>query len=244
MELYIIRHGQSANNALPDDTGRVHDPALTALGQRQAEALADHLLQGINPDPVITSPHTGQTQPNRRSGYGISHLYTSAMYRSLQTSAPIARALGLAPQVWVDIHENGGIYLDHEERGRVGYPGKTRAEILSEFAGYVLPAEITDLGWWNKDYEELTACQIRAAKVARQLREWGFGQYAGERVAMVTHGTFIDTLLKALLNQGDANGHYHWHYNTGVTRLDFVRQDFIVVRYINRIDHLPPDLIS
>jgi len=33
MELYIIRHGQSANNALIDQhINRVDDPSLTAIG--------------------------------------------------------------------------------------------------------------------------------------------------------------------------------------------------------------------
>ncbi len=39
MRLLLIRHAQSANNALPEHL-RVEDPALTALGHRQAQALA------------------------------------------------------------------------------------------------------------------------------------------------------------------------------------------------------------
>ncbi len=41
MQLYIIRHGQSFNNALWDRTGggngRLPDPHLTEIGQQQAE---------------------------------------------------------------------------------------------------------------------------------------------------------------------------------------------------------------
>lgn len=245
MELYLIRHGQSANNALPDDNGRVHDPPLTALGQQQAAAVAQYVKNAIQPDPIIASPQTGQTQPLRQVGYGITHLYSSAMYRALQTAAPIGQALGITPQVWVDIHEHGGIYLDHADgRGKVGFPGKTRTEILAEFADYILPENLTEQGWWNQGYEELAACQLRAVQVAKQLREWAVGIHQDARVALVTHGTFMDNLIKALLNYGQANGHFHWHYNTAITRLDFVREDFTVVRYINRIEHLTPELVS
>jgi broad specificity phosphatase PhoE len=44
MQLYFIRHGQSANNRLWDttssDEGRVEDPELTDAGQQQAKLVA------------------------------------------------------------------------------------------------------------------------------------------------------------------------------------------------------------
>ena len=44
MRFYFIRHGQSENNALWDQTGsnsgRNYDPELTAIGREQAERLA------------------------------------------------------------------------------------------------------------------------------------------------------------------------------------------------------------
>ena len=39
--LYLVRHGESANNALPNHQ-RVADPSLTELGQKQAHNLAAH----------------------------------------------------------------------------------------------------------------------------------------------------------------------------------------------------------
>ena len=58
--------------------------------------------------------------------------------------------LDLAPEIWVDIHENGGIYLDHgDERGKVGYPGQTRAEIAARFPTIIAPKEVGENGWWK-----------------------------------------------------------------------------------------------
>ena len=46
------------------------------------------------------------------------------MRRTLLTAQPASRALGLRPEIWLDIHEHGGIYLDHgEPAGKVSYPG-------------------------------------------------------------------------------------------------------------------------
>lgn len=44
MELYIIRHGQSQNNAIGNDTNRTMDPLLTELGKQQAEKLSEYLV--------------------------------------------------------------------------------------------------------------------------------------------------------------------------------------------------------
>lgn len=243
MELYIIRHGQSANNALEDETQRTYDPPLTALGQRQAEYLADYLFDGGNRDPAF-NPEAEIARNGDQRGFGFDHLYCSAMHRALQTAAPVAHALDLAPEVWLDIHEQGGIYLD-EPAGRVGYPGKGRREILSEFPAYILPATITDAGWWGieRGYESLHEGAGRAIKVAIELRRRALNQDKDARIALITHGTFIDLLIKALLGQLPNRQFYFSHYNTGITRIDF-RGERLVLRCVNRTEHLPRELLS
>ncbi len=241
MELYIIRHAQSVNNALTDQRDRVKDPALTELGEKQAEIVAKHLIDGINPEYVKGSSPEATGSQNRR-GYGLTRLYCSAMYRALQTAQPIGEALGLRPEVWVDIHEHGGIFLDHgEPEGPVGYPGKSRSEILAEFPNYQLPDTVTEEGWWWGGYEEWPMCHGRAIKVARQLHRWAEGE---ERIGMVSHGGFIDALLKALFNHLPDPRLFFYHYNTAITRIDFRHDGRLGIRCLNRIDHLPAELIS
>jgi 2,3-bisphosphoglycerate-dependent phosphoglycerate mutase/probable phosphoglycerate mutase len=166
------------------------------------------------------------------------------MHRSLLTAKPIAKALGLAPEVWIDIHEHGGIFLDHGgHRGVIGYPGRTRSEIMAEFPDYVLSNDITEAGWWacERGMEDWPSCMGRAIKVATTLREWAA---SGRNVAIITHGGFMNVLLKALTNQLPANHVYYHHFNTAITRVDFRSDGAINLRYVNRFDHLPPDLIS
>lgn len=242
MELYIIRHGQSTNNALEDATKRVVDAPLTELGKQQAELLAAYLADGRNRD-LWVDPATGYSRPDQDKGVGITHLYCSAMYRSLQTAQPIGRALGIRPEVWIDIHEQGGIYLEQPD-GIVGFPGKTRSEIQTEFPDYVLPDAISDVGWWKQDIgqESLHTAQGRAIKVVGELRRRASSE---ERIAIVSHGTFIDALLKALFNQLPSRQFYYLHYNTAITRIDFSGdKDRLLVRYVNRTAHLRNDLVS
>ena len=236
MELYIIRHGQSSNNALEDIRDRVCDPPLTELGKQQAQIVAQHLATGVRLAPW-------EENVGDQCGYGITQLYCSPMQRALHTAQYIGQTLGLAPRVWVDIHERGGIFLDHgDDGGVVGYPGKTRAEILAEFPNYVLPESITERGWWHQPGEEdLAAFHERAARVAERLREWAGSD---EQIAMVSHGGFINCLLKALFNQLPGQDFYYHHLNTAISCIAFGSDGRLEVEYVNRVSHLPVELAS
>ncbi len=237
MQLYLIRHAQSTNNALADERYRVSDPPLTQLGERQSEILARHLTDGRELEPS-TSTGNNHHQP----GYGITRLYCSPMWRALQTAYFIGQALGLATEVWIDLHEKGGIYLDHEDgRGPVGYPGRTRREMRAAFPDYVLPEGITEHGWWNRAYEDWPACHERAIQVAGELHRW---PPSDERIVLVSHGGFMDALLKALFKQSPDRHLFYYHYNTAVSRVDLQSDGNLGVQYLNRVSHLPLELIS
>lgn len=252
MQLYLIRHGQSTNNVSmardPDD--RVVDAPLTELGWEQARRAAQHLATTRNIDSAVEQ-HYGFPSPTPQVGAGFTHIYCSPMHRTLQTARPIADAFGLKPQVWVETHEHGGQHLRIDGVVR-GFPGKTRAEVAEEFPDYGLPVELTDAGWWRVEdgEEDIYGCFTRAMRVANKLHDRAAtlrNRGEVESLALVTHGTFMDALLKALFNQlpaSPANTAYYTHYNTGITRLDFMPTGVPKIRYLNRVDHLTPELVS
>lgn len=230
MRLYLIRHAESENNVLTEETfhRRKVDPDLTALGYQQRDLLARHIGAGL--DTV------GQ-------GYEIDRLYTSAMYRSLLTTAPLSDTLGLAPMVWPDLHEKGGMFL--EQNGAVsGFSGMSRSAILDKFPGYQLPKDVTDRGWYEATIgrEPETRSFYRAIKVARELRQRGASD---EVIALVSHAGFLDVLLKAIFDQLPSHPHTmrYFHGNTAITRINFDGQH-PTLHYMNRIDHLPAELRS
>ncbi len=236
MELYIVRHGQSSNNALDDPRNRVCDPPLTELGKQQAQVVAQHLATGLRLAPW-------KEKISGQRGYGITQLYCSPMQRALHTTQYIGQALDLAPQVWVDVHEYGGIFLDHGENGSVlGYPGKTRAEILTEFPNYVLPESITGKGWWRQQgMEDEVALHKRAARVAETLRRWAVSD---EQIAIVSHGGFVDCLLKTLFSQLPGQDFFYYHLNTAISWITFREAGRLDIEYLNRVNHLPVELVS
>lgn len=248
MRLLIIRHAESSNNALAGTNDyneymqkRSADPVITELGQQQAERLAQHLLG--NGTPASDAP------PEGKGAYGITHLYCSAMLRTLQTVAPTAKALGLNPRIWIDIHEHGGMFVGNPRTGEnmVFDPGLTREAILRDYPGFEIPDAITEKGWWNGGYEDMPSCYARAIRVARDLRRRAAEEIKEDVqsvVAMVSHGTFIDSLIKALFNQIPAGQHYYFHNNTAITRIDFAENGSLFMRYQNRTQHLSEALLT
>lgn len=240
MELFIIRHGQSGNNALANIRDRSVDPPLTDLGERQAEMLGEYVARGENQE--LSRETTGNTKYELRHGLGITSLFTSPMYRSLQTVQPVSRASGLAPRIWVDIHEEGGMFLNHGgDEGLVGYPGRTRSEILAEFPDYVLPTSFDETGWWNKDHEDPASLLVRATKVSEQLREMAKTE---NRVAIITHGAFMNALLNAIFGQISEGHMYYRHHNTAISRFYMDGDGRFEVLYLNSTVHLNPESIS
>ncbi len=218
MEIYLIRHAQSTNQVEESRDDVVFDPRLTQLGRRQALLLAEYLA--------------GDEERVRFVASGIDQLRCSPMWRALQTTRPLAEALELTPEVWVDVHEQV-LTVD-------GSPGGTREEIATAFPGYHLPDEITDRGWWHRGAETRSACMERAIRVAGQL--WDRVE-TDAALALVSHARFIDALLKAFLNQLPGHGYWYHHSNTAVSRVALVDRR-CEVRYLNRVAHLPPELVS
>lgn len=253
MKLFIIRHAESQNNRLAIDLDynqymaqRSADPSITELGERQAQILAEHLAQGVSPEHFVDGPPKERPKSN---GYRLTHLYCSGMVRTMQTVQPVAQVLKLTPHIWLDIHEHGGMFLGNPRTGEdlQIFPGMTRAEIGEKFPGYVIPDRVGENGWWQGGYEDMPGCYARATRVARELRrraKAGFENGLEERIGIVSHGTYIDCLLKALFNQLPSTHLFFQHYNTAITRVDFAEDGTLFLRFLNRVRHLPPDMIS
>jgi hypothetical protein len=47
-----------------------------------------------------------------------------------------------------------------------------------------------------------------------------------------------------LLNQLPSSQHYFAHYNTAITRVDFIDKHRLRLRFTNRVDHLTAELLS
>jgi 2,3-bisphosphoglycerate-dependent phosphoglycerate mutase len=257
MQLYFIRHAESANNRLYLDTGtsqgRSEDPELTPLGRQQAQHLAQRLA---NPALYLQSSLSRRFYPADQVPT-LTHLYCSLMVRAVETAQTAAQTLGLPVQAWPDLHETGGIYLDMPNGSldttmRMGQPGKPRSYFTQHYPGLQLPAEVSEQGWWNRPFEEEDARVERANRVLGDL----LVRHAApcpdgteERVAVVSHGGFYNYFIRVVLGLpprqriNDLSDTWFELNNTAITRLDYHNGSWLVA-YLNRVDDLPLEMIT
>jgi 2,3-bisphosphoglycerate-dependent phosphoglycerate mutase len=247
MQFYIIRHCQSENNALWQRTGssdgRLADPPLTEIGRLQAEQLAAYIA-GANGNGA------GQPDdPFDRAGIDITHLYCSLMGRSIETGLIIAKALDLPLIAREDIHERGGIYLtDPQTDERIGLAGPNRDDFSRSYPTLILPETLRSEGWWNRPYEDRETSVLRA----HSFLDWLLETHAGteDRVAIITHAGFIQSIFSALLgvpdlstNLGSSRNIWIRISNGSITRLDFY-EELVRLGYQNRVDFIPTELLT
>jgi len=238
MQLYFIRHAQSANNKLYEETGKWNgrdtDPELTKLGHEQARRLAAHV--------ACANGELPRRDFMNRSRFGFTHLYSSLMVRALATASYLSEALDLPLVASEDWHEGGGIFVIDEETGdRSGQPGKTRSELTARFPQAQLPETLDESGWWNRPHESVEAQVRRARRAIYDLIERHGA--ADDRVAVVSHGGFYNFVLAELLGIQADNGFWFSINNTGITRFNF-EPEGIGLAYANRLEHLPTELIT
>jgi broad specificity phosphatase PhoE len=220
MELYLIRHGQSANNANP--SSRVADPPLTPMGERQAL-------------------RAGKALVNK----GIDKLYCSPMLRTLQTAQIMSEPLGLPPHVFVGLHEWYAAWEDREGV-TVQLPGLTRQQMTEVCPNVVLSEEVTDEGWLLQPWESMQAMRDKAGRDAHSYLEHLAQQHPEprEKVAAVTHGGFLSTFIGAAYGlAADDNAERFAHKNTAISKLRLTDGQ-TQLRYMNRITHLTEDMLT
>ena len=248
MKLYLIRHAESANNAIVTGRGdwsaRVPDPELTERGHQQAQLLAEHLT-----DPAgETRQHPILAGESGTLSFGLTHLYCSLMTRSILTAQYIAGTCAVRAVAHPDIFEKGGIYHESADGTKTGAPGPGRAYFRERFPALELPDSVDEDGWYNRDYETEEPFLWRIAHVLKDIRRRH--ALSQDRVAMVVHGDFIDQFLNEVTGFARRPENYHsiWEgnwglHNTSITRIDFLSGAEVVV-YTNRLDHLPASLLS
>jgi 2,3-bisphosphoglycerate-dependent phosphoglycerate mutase len=230
MHFYFIRHAQSENNRLWAETrsseGRHIDPALTGVGERQAERLAAFLARPGQEPAVPYDPH----------------LYCSLMVRAVATGLVLARALDVPLVAWEEIHETGGIHhYDPDTEVHTGLPGPNRAYFEAHYPALSLPESLGEAGWWDRPFEEAADRPVRARRFFDEL----LARHGNtdDRVAIISHGGFYNHFMRVVLDLPEDTQIWFSLNNSAISSFEFGPEHWWL-RYLNRTDHLPPDLIT
>ncbi|CAD7939549.1 unnamed protein product [Amoebophrya sp. A120] len=187
--VYFLRHGESTNNVRTEEAFREPDPGLTTLGTQQSANIGNYLSK-------------------LASYYNFKQVFVSPMKKTLATASTLTSFLAATPatasihcEAHPLIYEFGGLFDEKYGASK----GLTRAEMraiapqvkLPEDAdkklAFPFPGDDSD-GWYERNAKESNADYLkRVSQVADWL--WSLDQ----ATLLVTHGKFLDTLLKVLL---------------------------------------------
>lgn len=263
MQLYFARHAESYNNGLEGHanyfTRRVAEPELTERGRKQARRLAG-LLAGDADHHSRAREHRLSRNPWNHEGFEITHIYCSLQKRAVQTAHPVADRLDLNPMAWADLHECGGVVeFNAETRSFDGAAGASRDEIAA-WSPRVVPDPAVDTGgWWaNRPMETREESAERAKRVYEGILDAHGG--TDDRVLLVSHSMFYVFFIGEVLGLEFRNELWFTLNNAAISRLDIGDgDDFepgmdsgwrklpglpVRIAYLNRLDHLPVELVS
>ena len=241
LELYFIRHGQSDNNviAIENDaeylSQRFIDPELTPIGEEQAQVVGETLAQ----------PFTqGVYNPHNRFGFGLTHLYCSLMIRAVSTGTAISEKTNVPLVAWPELHETGGLFdvkMVYGEPFLTGKSGPSRSYFESRFPNLILPDELTEDGWYNRDKETREHYFKRGqAIVDRILAEHGGTNH---RIGFVMHAGIFAYIFTAFF-QVKAENYWVSSHNCSINRIDVLPEGRVQLRYSNKVDYFPDHLIT
>lgn len=208
LQLLIVRHGQCLGQC---DAGvTTPDSELSPLGERQAR-LTGRRLAGqpwMLSEREESEPRAAAAARSPAAARSIAVL-SSPLVRALAMASIIAEALGEGPvEVWPELREGFS--------GR--HRGFGRAELARRFPRAVLPPSSTPAGWEHGG-DSSRSFFARAHDVVRMLGA-RFG--SEDRVAMVTHGGFANSLLYAITGIAPARPRWFALDNCAISRVRFV----------------------
>lgn len=201
--LYLIRHGQSAGNAEGRFGGHSATP-LSKLGKQQAEMTAQALAKER-----------------------ITAIYSSDLYRAVQTAEPLARALNLKINATNTFRERHvgvleGLTFDEAKKE---FPEDYYALVNRELAHVITRGE---------SYHQLLD---RTTSVLNEILE----KHRGGRIAIFAHtGTicFLTLYLIGAIHPETTNTPWLITSNCGINRFEFRGRNNVRILALNDTRHL------
>lgn len=183
------------------------------------------------PDGVLTPK--GEEQARRTAqafkGVKLTNIISSPLQRALQTAVPIAHDHDLRITVWKRTHEcrGGGLHV-----------GPSLKDLQEWFPRADFPDDLEPEGWIYDGPEPANVGLERAHHVVTRLKQ-EFNDDAN--IAVVSHGGFIQMMLRAFLGLPDPRGVRFGHDNASINHLK-ISEDRVTLVKVNDISHLDDDV--
>jgi broad specificity phosphatase PhoE len=195
---------------------------------RHGESLGNIMPGKDMPDSPLTD--LGKSQAEKvihalKEVQDIEHIISSPLLRALQTAQPYARELNTPITVWKDICEY---------RTGSSYVGPKVIELIKEFPQAHFSDEIEPDGWIYKGNDNPYYASKRARNIIIKLKK----NYQNSKIAIFSHGTFNNYLIKALLDLPASNNSTIQQDNACINWFTLLENDSIKINKINETTHL------
>lgn len=159
---------------------------------------------------------------------GVDRVLSSPYRRTLCTAQAIAEAAKAPLEVLPGLHEH------HPSAFPADWPLMTRAELVVNFPGVLMPDELTDREWHRPPESDSQVLERMARLLADVETRYGS---TGQRLVLVSHGSPCGKLLQAFMGVTDAARSEVTIANASITTLETIGSKRYV-RCVNRTDHL------
>lgn len=212
VEVYLVRHADALPDAAEVVRGGYDDQALSALGRKQADALAERLRD-----------------------IPLAAIYSSPLGRAIQTAAPTAATHLLAVQPIEGLREVALGPLQLDGMGGMGADIATAEDVsayLRERLREIVKIAVST-GRWDSIPDTEPSAQLRARLTATM--DHIITAHRGERVMVVSHAGAINAYLAAML--GVAHDYFFPTANTSISVLRAMGERRMLFS-LNDIGHL------
>lgn len=196
---------------------------------RHAESLAN-VSRSTQVDCDLSELGRGQVQAvaAELARMGIDRVMSSPYRRTLCTAQAISLTSSVPLEVLPGLHEH------HPTSFPTDWPLMTRAELVVNFPGVLLPDELADRDWHRPPETDAQVLQ-RMGRLLGEL-ETTYGT-TSQRLVLVTHGSPAGKLVQAFMGVSDSARSEVTIANAAITTLE-VSGTRRYVRCVNRTDHL------
>ena len=166
------------------------------------------------------------------------------MVRAVRTGCAIAQKTNLPLEAWPELHETGGIFdveLIDGERVLIGQPGPGRSFFETHFPQLVIPHDLSETGWYNREKEPRENYRLRAQAIIERLLATHGG--TDHRVGIVMHAGIFAHILSVFYNI-QAENYWFLKNNCGISRIDVSASGRVTLMYMNKVDQFPDHLIT
>lgn len=216
LELYMIRHGESASNAGLDTDMEAElraDPPLSDKGKRQAELLGEYFKD-----------------------FPLDALLSSGMRRTMHTANEVALRQPENGAKQIEVHK-----IFTECGTGEGSRNRTIEEIKKDIPA-VIPAEGTDGSqtmFYSYGHDDAQLLE-RGKEAIKYLRD---RFHNGEKIMVVAHGAFNTFMLYAALGMSHEQIFDPSFFNTSITKIIFFKEGTgpfgdVHLEYHNNMPHV------